>query len=431
MTAQEVNFDGLIGPTHHYGGLSLGNLASLHHRHKKSSPRRAALQGLAKMKHVADLGVPQAILPPQRRPDLAFLARHGLLGVASAYRDRPDLLSIAYSASSMWTANAATVSPSADCRDGRVHLTPANLCSMPHRKLEVEQTTSILRQIFHDEMHFIVHDPLPHQSDLSDEGAANHTRFCKSHGQPGIEFFVYGRSVRNAVQPTNFVARQTEEASRAIAKQHLLDLERCVFAQQSPDAIDAGVFHNDVIAVGNQNVHLVHEAAFLNQANLVDQLQSCFAPSLITIMISQKELSLTEAVRTYFFNSQLLTLCEGHMLLLCPIECQESVRARQVIARILAEDNPITECEFVDLRESMQNGGGPACLRLRVVLTEEELAALSKEVFLTDELYAELSAWVTRHYREELSIDDLADPTLEKEVAWALDELSSMLGLYI
>lgn len=431
MTAWEVNFDGLIGPTHHYGGLSSGNLASQYHRYKPSSPRRAALQGLAKMKRVADFGIPQAFLPPQRRPNLAFLAEHGLQDTTAAYRERPDLLSTAYSASSMWTANAATVSPSADCQDGKVHFTPANLRSMPHRKLEVEQTSRILRQIFHAEKHFVVHDPLPDNANTSDEGAANHTRFGAAYGKPCVEFFVYGRGRIPSIKPKKFVARQTEDACHAIARQHLLNPERCVFAQQNPKAIDAGVFHNDVIAVGNQNVHLVHTSAFVDQAQLIDQLQTCVGTQLCTVSISEDDLSLAEAVRTYFFNSQLLALPQGGMLLVCPSECRESERARRLIKRILAADNPISKCDFVDLRESMQNGGGPACLRLRVVLTEEELATLPQGILLTAERYAELCDWVNRNYREQLTLEDLADPHFADEVSAALDELSGMLGISI
>ncbi|RCS53954.1 N-succinylarginine dihydrolase [Bremerella cremea] len=434
MIAWEVNFDGLIGPTHHYGGLSAGNLASQQHRHQVSSPRKAALQGLAKMKQVADLGLVQGFLPPQRRPDLAFLRRHGFTGsppevLANAYRTRPDLLSNAYSASAMWTANAATVSPSRDCLDGRVHFTPANLQSMPHRQLEAEQTTAMLRQVFRSRAHFVVHNPLPAEVQQSDEGAANHTRFCTSYGDPGTELFVYGRDNQTLPGETRFVARQAKLASQTVARQHLLRPDYCLFAQQRPRAIDAGVFHNDVIAVGNQNVHLVHEAAFVHQTEVLDQLQTMMEGELCTIVVSANELTLEEAVATYFFNSQLLTVAPGQMLLVCPIECQESPRAAALIEKIIAADNPIASCLYVDLRESMQNGGGPACLRLRVVLTEEELAAVPKPFLLTEQRHQQLCAWVERHYREQLTLADLADPAFYEEVNKAMDELAAMLEL--
>src|SRR5215475_8689569 len=113
VAAREINFDGLVGPTHHYAGLSSGNLASEGHAGEVSNPRAAALQGLEKMRFVAGLGVGQAILPPQPRPDIGLLRRLGFEGtdgavLARARRSAPELLSAASSASAMWVANAAT-----------------------------------------------------------------------------------------------------------------------------------------------------------------------------------------------------------------------------------------------------------------------------------------------------------------------------------
>jgi len=432
VTAVEVNFDGLIGPTHHYGGLSQGNLASVGHRHAVSSPRKAALQGLAKMKRVADMGVPQAFLPPQPRPDLAFLKSHGFTGspgeiITAAHKNRPDLLSIAYSASAMWTANAATVSPSSDCADGRVHFTPANLQTMPHRALEVEHTTKTLRAIFHDFKHFVVHEPLPGVAETSDEGAANHTRLCHAYDNPGVELFVYGRD-RGDDAAQRFPARQTRAACEAIASAHGLAPERCVFARQHPMAIDAGVFHNDVISVGNQSLHLVHQFAFADQESILEEVAERFGPGLQQIVVSEREMKLADAVRSYFFNSQLIQTGPQQMLLICPVECSENSAANRLVANLLRGDNPIFDCQFVDLRESMQNGGGPACLRLRVVLTEEERAALPSGAFITEDRFHQLCDWVRRHYRDRLTVEDLADASLVDEVAAAMHELDQMLG---
>src|SRR5687768_11173563 len=181
MKAYEVNFDGLVGPTHNYAGLSYGNVASMSHKRSVSSPRQAALQGLAKMKFLADLGVKQAVLPPHPRPDIAALRRIGFTGsdadvLAKVQREDPVLLAAVSSSSSMWAANAATVSPSADTSDGRMHFTPANLVSLFHRSLEAPTTAAVLRAIFNDEKHFAHHPPLPATMHFSDEGAANHTR---------------------------------------------------------------------------------------------------------------------------------------------------------------------------------------------------------------------------------------------------------------
>src|SRR6187401_603462 len=180
---REFAFDGLVGPTHHYAGLSTGNLASERHRGKLGNPRAAALQGLAKMRKVRELGAGQALLPPHERPHLGFLRSLGFGGsdadvLEAAYRSDPWLLSVASSASSMWAANAATVTPSSDSSDARLHLTPANLCSMLHRSLEAPSTTRILRKLFADAARFCVHDPLPAHPSLGDEGAANHTRLA-------------------------------------------------------------------------------------------------------------------------------------------------------------------------------------------------------------------------------------------------------------
>jgi len=447
MNAREFNFDGIVGPTHHYGGLAPGNLASQANRLARSHPRQAALEGLAKMKLLADLGVPQAVLPPHPRPHWPFLKQHGLTGtnaeiIEQAARTRPDLLSIAYSASAMWTANAATVSPSADTADGRVHFTPANLKSLSHRALESEQTATVLRQIFNNHRYFSICDPLPANELLADEGAANQMRLCRNHAAAGLEVFVYGIDFdgTSSLRPKHYLARQTRQASERIAALHELDESRRCFIQQNPLAIDAGVFHNDVIAVSNERVLLCHEQAFVDQPHALSQLEHFLAGELQVIEVSAAELSLQEAVQTYLFNSQLITIpaapspagtATGReaMLLLCPEECRTHVRARKVIDRILAEENPIEDVRFVDVRQSMRNGGGPACLRLRIVLNDAEYAAVSGNVFLTNALYEQLCNWVERHYREELTPQDLADPQLAEDVEAALRELTGLLKL--
>ncbi|MDX5300279.1 MAG: N-succinylarginine dihydrolase, partial [Gammaproteobacteria bacterium] len=255
----EANFDGLVGPTHNYAGLSWGNVASSGNADLPANPREAARQGLMKMKALADRGFLQGVLPPQERPHIPTLRRLGFAGsearmLAVAAAD-PVLLAAVSSASCMWTANAATVSPSADTRDGRVHFTPANLNAKFHRSIEHPVTGRILQRIFADARYFAHHKALPLVSQFGDEGAANHTRLCADYAAPGVELFVYGREAFNesAPRPQRFPARQTREACESIARLHGLQEARVVYAQQHPDAIDAGVFHNDVIAVGNGN----------------------------------------------------------------------------------------------------------------------------------------------------------------------------------
>src|ERR1700716_183136 len=180
----------------------------------------------------------------------------------------------------MWAANAATVSPAADSADGRTHSTVANLGSKLHRSIESAKTARCLRAIFHDARHFAVHDALPATSLMAGEGAANHGRLAAAYGAAGVELFVYGRSELHpeAPAPLRFPARQTLEAGMAVARLHGLQAGRCVFAQQHPEAIDQGVFHNDVIAVANGRVLFYHEQAFLDEASTLAALRAALEP---------------------------------------------------------------------------------------------------------------------------------------------------------
>lgn len=437
MTAYEVNFDGLIGPTHNYAGLSFGNVASADNALQASNPREAALQGLAKMKRLAGLGLVQGVLPPHDRPHLATLRWLGFAGsdeavLAAGATAEPELLRNVMAASPMWTANAATVAPGADTADGRVHFTPANLAAMFHRALEAETTGRILAAIFADEARFAHHPALPGGSAMGDEGAANHNRFAAHHGAPGVHMFVYGRRGFERTAPTRkFPARQAREASAAIARLHGLDTAKTVFVRQNPAAIDAGAFHNDVVAVANLNVLFHHERAFADTAKMRAEVQKAAGDLEITfIEVAEDEVPIADAVTSYLFNSQLVSLPgEDGMTLILPIEARETETTRRYLDRLVAEGGPIARAEFLDVRQSMRNGGGPACLRLRVVLTEDELAAVSGAAILDQGLYDALTAWVGRHYRDRLAPDDLADPALMRESFEALDDLTAILKL--
>lgn len=438
MQAFEANFDGLVGPTHNYAGLSFGNVASKNNEKSVANPKAAAKQGLRKMKQLADLGFQQGVLPPQERPSVRLLRELGFSGneaamMARAAKDAPELLAAASSASAMWTANAATVSPSADTHDGRVHFTPANLCSKLHRAIEHESTRRTLRAIFADPAHFEVHDALPGTPALGDEGAANHTRFCAEYGARGVEFFVYGRSeYRHEREPKRYPARQSFEASRAVAHRHGLDEDATVFAQQNPDVIDAGVFHNDVIAVGNRHTLFCHQRAFVEQQQVYDTLReklAKLAAPFEVIEVPEAAVSVEDAVSSYLFNSQLLTRTDGRQVLVVPQECRENARVATYLDGLAAGSGPIDDVLVFDLRESMKNGGGPACLRLRVVLNEAERAAVAPGVWIDDALFGRLDAWIEKHYRDRLAPTDLADPHLLAQSRTALDELTQILGL--
>lgn len=450
MLYQEVNFDGLIGPSHNYAGLSPGNIASDKHKGEIASPRQAALQGLEKMWRLVQLGQIQGVLPPAPRPDIATLRRLGFSGSVSdiinqAYRIAPHLLAACYSASTMWAANAATVSASQDCPDGRIHFTPANLITTLHRAIEPDYSAAMLTRIFNDPVHFCHHPPLPSQANFADEGAANHTRLCPSHSQPGISLLVYGRSSAK-LAPKIYPARQTLAACEALVRQHQLPSTHVVLAQQNPNVIDQGVFHHDVIGVGHRHFLMLHKDAFVNQQQVLEQLQRQWlhvgsAPGnhLTITEFNSDMLSVKAAVSSYLFNSQLISLPDpalsgGHvqatkMLLLAPTNCLASDDALNAIDWLIAEDNPVAAVEYIDLSQSMNNGGGPACLRLRVPMSQAELNAVHPGILLDVNLYNRLKSWIYTHYREQLTAADLADPGLPLEIQIALDELTEILAL--
>jgi len=439
MLNKEVNFDGLVGPTHNYAGLSFGNVASYSNANAKSSPRQAALQGLQKMKSLADLGMPQGVLAPQERPDVYTLRKLGFTGndaqvLEKAASQAPEVHLACCSASSMWTANAATVSPSADTTDGRVHFTPANLTNKFHRSLEPVVTGRILSATFNNSKYFAHHEHLPDNEHFGDEGAANHTRFCHDYGAAGVEMFVYGRYAFDGSKPapTKYPARQTFEACQAIARLHGLQDESVVYVQQNPDVIDQGVFHNDVIAVGNQNVLFYHEQAFFDTKNKLAELESKFANEfkpMHFIEVPTERVSVLDAVKTYLFNTQIITLPNGDMAIVAPTECQENAAVSGYLADVVNMNTPIKQVHYFDVKQSMRNGGGPACLRLRVALTESELQAVNPNTMMNDALYEKLTSWVNKHYRDELSVSDLSDPSLLNESRSALDELTQILKL--
>ncbi|QYK00069.1 N-succinylarginine dihydrolase [Shewanella psychrotolerans] len=437
MKHYEANFDGLVGPTHNYAGLSYGNVASLSNAAAISSPKAAAKQGLKKAKALADMGMVQGILAPQERPDLHTLRRIGFSGtdaevLSKAAKQAPAVLRACCSASSMWTANAATVSPSADTHDGKIHFTPANLVDKLHRSIEPTTTGDILAATFNNSRYFSHHQHLPEHANFGDEGAANHTRLCSEYGHAGLELFVYGQEATNplAPKPKKYPARQTLEASQAIARLHQLDDDSSVFIQQNPNVIDQGVFHNDVIAVGNQNVLFYHEQAFLNTKEKLAEIQHKFnGQSLYFIEVPTAKVSIQDAVKSYLFNTQIITLPNGEMAIIAPTNCQENPAVFAYLNEVVTLGTPIKQVHYFDVKQSMQNGGGPACLRLRVAMNEMEVAAVNQHTLMNNELFERLNLWVDKHYRDELAVDDLADPQLIIESRTALDELTQIMKL--
>lgn len=440
MNVYELNMDGLVGSTHHYAGLAAGNMASIHNALSISNPQAAARQGLEKMRFLHNMGLKQGVLPPHQRPNLALLSQLGFKGTITeqlnkAYKTAPELLSACYSASSMWTANAATVAPGTDTQDHKVHFTAANLVSNLHRHQEAEFSQKLLQFIFADSNYFNHHPVLPRSSATGDEGAANHSRLCQNHSQRGIHLFVYGKRALGKdpknVAPVKYPARQTREASEAIVRNHQLHANQVIFARQNPQAIDQGVFHNDVISVANESLFLVHEHAFYEQNQVLDELRKKADFPLNIIELSHEQLSIQDAVESYLFNSQIITLTnQKDMMLVAPVEAQHHPRVKACIDTLISDSkNPLNSVHYLDLRQSMRNGGGPACLRLRIPLNEQEYQAMHQGVLVNNVLLDSLDRWVLKHYRTELSASDLADPQLINESYAALDELTQILKL--
>lgn len=412
MTTVEVNFDGLIGPTHNYAGLSLGNVASARNAGGISRPRAAALQGIAKMRLLMSLGLRQGFFMPHDRPNAAWLRRLGFAGTdagvcAAAFAADPALFKNAASASSMWTANAATVSPAPDTADGRVHFTAANLSAMTHRSIEHDETYRQLSIMFADTRHFAVHAAAPAR--FGDEGAANFMRLCPSHGETGVEIFIYGENRQG-----RFPARQDRRASEVVAR--LNGARSAIFWPQSDAAIEAGAFHNDVVAVANERVLFAHEQAFEDRGGLHAEIRRRM-PEAEIVEAPASAVSLEDAIASYLFNSQLVTLPSGEMALILPKESEENPRVHGWLTAMLAGNGPIRACHFIDVRESMRNGGGPACLRLRVAVDEAALAAIDPRFLLDDAKADALERLVEMHWPDTIAPADLGNPDLW-ETAW-------------
>ena len=412
MPLREINFDGIVGPSHNYAGLSLGNLASSRNAGAVSQPRAAALQGIDKMRANLALGLAQGILLPHPRPDRAWLAE---LGTAIEDAD-PVLAANAMSASAMWAANAATVSPAPDTQDGRCHLTVANLRTMPHRSHEWPATLAQLRLAFSGP-DFAVHAPVP--AAFGDEGAANHMRLTAAHGERGVEVFVYG------VSGGAFPARQHVEASRAIARLHGLDADRVIFVEQSEEAIAAGAFHNDVVAVANERVLFAHEQAFADKGALLAALEAR-VPGFEYVEVAAADVPVADAISSYLFNAQLVTTPDGQPTLVVPSEARETDSVWRWIERHVAGNGPIRRVEVVDVRQSMANGGGPACLRLRVVA---DPAAVDPRFMVDEAKLDRLAGVIGRYWPEQIHHSELQQPRLIAEIEGARAVLLQQLQL--
>ena len=413
MALIEINFDGIIGPSHNYAGLSFGNVASMGHAGEVSEPRAAALQGIEKMRANLALGLVQGIFLPHPRPHRDWLRELG----TTIEDAEPSLAANSMSASAMWAANAATVSPAPDTSDGRCHLTPANLRTMPHRSHEWSSTLSQLELAFKDRRHFQIHPPVPPA--FGDEGAANHMRLSSTHCDKGVECFVYG------ISGGAFPARQHVEASKAIARLHQLERARTVLLEQSEEAIAAGAFHNDVVAVANERVLFAHEQAFSDKQPILDACER-LVPGFEYVEVAAADVPLKDAVKSYLFNAQLVTPPGGEMTLILPSEARQTRSVWSWIERHLAGNGPIRRVEVVDVRQSMANGGGPACLRLRVVADPSTIDPR----FLVDAAKLDrIAEVVERAWPAQIHHSELQKPTLIAEIERARAALLDEIGI--
>ncbi|AMV32107.1 N-succinylarginine dihydrolase [Pirellula sp. SH-Sr6A] len=425
---REFNIDGLIGPTHHFGGLGVGNVASESNRNKIAHPRSAALEGLSKIRKLYELGVPQFYLPPPGRPNWDWMMALGFQSQDAKDWSRcakqfPSLFSSSLSSSFMWMANAATCSSRVDTTDGIGRLVIANLAASLHRGQESPERHHQLRHLFQRLDTIEVIEALPSLVPLRDEGAANAMRCWNPSNHQGIYVFVFGetyqgitRSIASGetrVQRGVYPSRQTSLASQLIARSLRIPDSRSVFVQQHPQAIDAGVFHNDVIATSHEDFLLLHERAYLDQSTELDRISETFRKEcggeLSIFVITEDELPLSEAVATYLFNSQIVTRSDGSWCMFCPIECMTSPAVTQVLQRIQSQEPRLGEIEFVSLRESMANGGGPACLRLRVYASDEEIEQIPLGARIQDESLFYLERLIASEYPDSVQLDDFLD----------------------
>lgn len=436
----EVQVDRIVGPTHHFGGLGVGNIASSENAGRVSNPQAAALQGLDKMRLVAELGVPQFVLPPQSRPDLNLIRELGFAGNEQQILDQassfdPVALSAAFSSSAMWTANAATVSPSTDSASGKLQLTVANLSASLHRSIEQEETLAELSALTHG-----IADVYPGvcAGDASrDEGAANHMRLCDPiNTNVGVNVFVYGDGHDG---PLRNYPRQALRACQTVARRHGLSPRDTFFIQQSQHAIEAGAFHNDVVAASHHDVVLFHEDAFTAGPAAFEPVAARFKEltkrELRLEVVRRSQLSIDDAIHTYLFNSQIVSPleprdAENHSpaaVLLCPAQVRGNLVTRGIVRRWVDTEKIFSQSAFIDLGQSMRGGGGPACLRLRLPVRANGAQSLAPSMRWTEQLDGILRDVINEQYPDSVSADDFVDTDFVRSARDATQAIRKIL----
>ena len=330
--------------------------------------------------------------------------------IQSIYDKGPKYLSTISSSSFMWMANSATVSPSVDHKDNKLHITPSNLALTPHRSLEINQTQFLFSELFNNTDQFRVHLPSPNY--FRDEGAANHIRFAPSLESKGLHLMVYSCESEQIEKDVtdSFPGRQTKEASKFIIQQQGVSDSQVVFAKQNSDSVQQGIFHNDVISSGHLDLFITHELAFEDTNLVINDLQSKYyalhKENLNVVVIKESMLSIKECVLTYFFNMQIISPNSNDMELILPMECLGNQRIQTVLTYIQEKEERIKDIHYVQLNESMKNGGGPACLRLRLQLTMPQWTVIPSKFKFNDKLYKDLIEIIQTNYPESFEIEN-------------------------
>ena len=182
-----------------------------------------------------------------------------------------------------------------------------------------------------------------------------------------------------------------------------------MLVEQSRAAVDAGAFHNDVVAVSNLELMLAHPDAFTDFANV----QAAVCGGLPGAKVVAVEgLPLADAIASYLFNSQLISLPEGGMAMVLPAEVRDNHTASRALDAALGQAGDVRKTVFVDVRESMRNGGGPACLRLRVPVSAADQAAIHPGYILDEARLDRLARLIETHWPVAVAPADLSNPAL-------------------
>ena len=146
------------------------------------------------------------------------------------------------------------------------------------------------------------------------------------------------------------------------------------------------------------------------------------------IEISDSEIPLKNIIDSYLLNSQLATNGQNEMMLILPEEVKSYETCMAWLDK-LKQISDIKLYDFVNIKQSMMNGGGPACLRLKVVLDENETKELNQNFLMTSDRLDAIKSLIEREYRDNLHPDDLPDPNLLDESRRVLDELTQIFDV--